>query len=416
MQIDIKKIFTLTFFSTMLALVAGPGWAQAIAEAPYLDESDPQIAYNEKDSEFLVIYRDPTGNIVGQIRDAYWSTVDDYVLLLSSGVTASFDHARVTYTYKPHTDARYFITALYTETSGPLPLKQLVVYAFDKSGNLEWGRTVRSTPNVAYNPDIVADNFEAYDCCLLVAWEEGVGQLKTQVITASGTLQGSPNQINTGEAFHPSVAYQRSNDSFLVTYQRKTGPASELVAQRISINNAPYPAQIVASLAENPITAYGERYTTASEVAHNFTSNLSTVVWYDNEKYKARHLDRYASGSGPEMILFDGFLDVLDAIPGTPSVVAVPGSADMVAAYPTSYTRFIPPAPTTTTYHLSSKRISGMVLDFLSGFGSSPGVVFGGRLGFSDLSGYYVGVWEENELAGASGGNSDVYGREHALP
>ena len=412
MRLDINKIFTLAFFTTMLALMAGPSWADAIAEALYLDESDPQIAYNENDEEFLVIYRDPDGNIVGQIRDAYWSTIDDYVLLLDSGANASFDHARLT--YRPYGAAPYFVTALHTDTSGPLPLKQLVVYAFNKSGDLLWGRTVRSTPNVAHNPDIVADSYDA-NCCVLVAWEEGVGQLKTQVIRDDGTLLGTPQQINTGEGFHPSVAYQVSSDSFLVTYQRKSGLASELVAQPISVYNSAGAPQVVASLEENPITAYGERYSTGPEVAHNSTSSLSTVVWYDDGVFKARHLDSSARGSGPEISLFDSeTFSNLNAIPATPTVVAVPHSADMLAAFPTSYTHLFPPH--TTTYHLTTMRITGSSHDFVPGFGGSTSVVFQGRLAMSPLSGYYVGVWEENELAGASGANSDIFGLEHALP
>lgn len=386
-------------------------WAQDdIGATPLRNETDPQVAYNSVDDEFLIIYRNNLGDIIGEIRDGYWNVVDDYIRLLPSGTTSSYSHARVTFK-RSTTQSYYVITAIFQENSGSLPYQQLLVAGFNPSGSRQWTRPLRATPNETHTPDVVADNF-ASNCCLIVSWEEGRGQLYTQVMNADGSLRGSRARINTGEGYRPALTYQRQNDRFLVAYKRKSG-RSELVSQLVSINNVASTAQVVSTLTENPRTSSGQRYSTAAAAAYNFSSNRSTLAWFDGGVVYGQHLNLDGRPSGSRISLFDGTSWFLNATTATPTMAAVPGSTEMIAAFSSSQWTFWPTSG--TTYYFSGRLINGTTHSYLPITSGVEGT-YGGVVEMSPVSGYYVGIWEENESAGTSGGNHDILGIEYALP
>jgi len=240
----------------------------------------PSVAYNSVREEYLVVwYNDRPGNDDIQARRIPRSGVPvEGPFWISSGPGAERSHPDVAYNSRRN---EYLVVWEHNAGSGP-EIHAVPVPAtggVDSTKEVVIATTFTSAP---YRPAVAY----AYtsDKYLVVWYEEGAGfsNILGQVLNSDGTLSGSNFVISQdpggSERYNPDVAYNRSRNEYLVVWQQKdpTYGDYDIYARRVQGNGTPmYPAattirytskdQILPVVAAIPSQSTGGQYLVAWE-------------------------------------------------------------------------------------------------------------------------------------------------------
>lgn len=164
---------------------------------------------------------------------------------------------------------------------------------------LENGRLVGTNFVVSTAVDYQQDVSIAYNSKqnrYLVVWQDhrGIGPTQTdiygQLVAHDGKLIGGNFVIcnNKADSYHPAVAYNASDDEFLVVWQDyRHLPSTDIYGRRVSSDGALLDGEI--EIAVSPDS--GSQY--SPEVSYNSTNQMYLVVWDDWRNYSSTKRDIY---------------------------------------------------------------------------------------------------------------------------
>jgi hypothetical protein len=369
-----------------------PTVAGAAFDVDVLAGSDAQngdVAYNSTDDEFLLVWKDGSGAIRGQVRRSDTSVVVADVALFQ-GLRSTLKYSVPRASFKTGQN-QYVVVARELDTGGPLPAERIVIAGFNRLGARQWIRSLTNGLITVRNPDVVADTFGSV-CCILAVWEEGFGSIRGQQLNADGTLQGAALTIFSGSsefpphAMNPSVAYQRlPTDSFAVAYQ--VLGSSRVAVRRVTPVSGALGAEVpVSPMSEAP--PRGQRFNAGTALTYNETADRYLVAWADNGATFVQRLTPDLNPPGPRFSL--------GLSKGNPAAASAVGDARDVVTVGRD---------TSAGKWMQAVYVGDTPTSYVTLVSPRTELVIQGAAAFSPVSRRFLYTWQENETGFIGFGN-----------
>ncbi len=249
------------------------------------EQRSPAVAYNSTDNQYLVVWDDlrPRKSIGG--NDIYGQRVSGAGTLLGGEILVST--VVVAYRYAPAVaynsiDNQYLV--VWPDNRAPDCILCIYGQRVSGAGVLVAGEVLISSQGGSFLSFGLALAYNSTGNQYLVVWDDDregpySSDIHGQRVSGAGALLGGEISINIHESvqYAPDVAYNSTNNEYLVAWHDYRNDAPDIYGQRVSATGTLIGGDFPIS------TAASDQL--VPEVAYNSTSNKYLVTWTDYRDY-----------------------------------------------------------------------------------------------------------------------------------
>ncbi|MDQ3704802.1 MAG: S-layer homology domain-containing protein [Chloroflexota bacterium] len=249
------------------------------------EQRSPAVAYNSTNNEYLVVWHDlrPRKSIGG--NDIYGQRVSSAGTLLGGEILVST--VVVAYRYPPAVaynsiDNQYLV--VWPDNRAPDCILCIYGQRVSGAGVLVAGEVLISSQGGSFLSFGLALAYNSTGNQYLVVWDDDregpySSDIYGQRVSGAGALLGGEISINIHESvqYSPAVAYNSTNNEYLVAWHDYRNDAPDIYGQRVSATGTLIGGDFPIS------TAASDQL--VPEVAYNSTSNEYLVTWTDYRDY-----------------------------------------------------------------------------------------------------------------------------------